>query len=87
MLLYYPNHLDIFKKHIHNADFLSISNEKYNVYLKEIAEIIGIEKNLTTHVGRKTFGFMALNVWNLPIETVSLMLGTFQYKNDSTALC
>ncbi len=33
-----------------------ISNEKYNVYLKEVAFIVGIEKHLTTHVGRKTFG-------------------------------
>ena len=40
-----------------------ISNAKYNLYLKEVAEVVGIQKHLTTHVGRKTFGFMALNEW------------------------
>lgn len=52
-----------------------ISNAKYNLYLKEVAEVVGIDKRITTHVARKTFGFMALNEWNIPIETVSRMLG------------
>jgi len=29
-----------------------ISNGKYNAYLKEIAVIVSIEKNLTTHVAK-----------------------------------
>ncbi|WP_369686021.1 hypothetical protein [Mariniflexile sp. AS56] len=33
---------------------------KYNSYLKEIAEIIGIEKNLTTHMARRTFASTVL---------------------------
>lgn len=51
-----------------------ITNQKYNAYLKEVAEITGIEKNLTTHVGRKTCGMLLLNN-DVPIETVSRVLG------------
>lgn len=51
-----------------------ITNQKYNAYLKEIAEIVGIEKHLTTHVGRKTCGMLLLNQ-DVPIETVSRILG------------
>jgi len=32
-----------------------LSNQKYNSYLKEIADICGISKNLTTHTARHTF--------------------------------
>jgi site-specific recombinase XerD len=51
-----------------------ISNGKYNAYLKEVAEVVGIEKHLTTHVGRKTCGTLLLNR-GVPIETVSRILG------------
>lgn len=54
--------------------FPQISNQKYNSYLKEIAEICGIEKRLTTHVGRKTFGMLALNS-RFSVEAVAAMLG------------
>ena len=36
--------------------FPRIDNQVMNRYLKEIAEIAGIDKNLTTHVARHTFG-------------------------------
>ena len=37
---------------------------------------MGIQKDkIVTHLGRKTFGYLALNVWKIPIETVSAMLG------------
>ena len=32
-----------------------ISNQKLNAYLKEIADVCGIEKNLTFHIARHTF--------------------------------
>ncbi len=32
-----------------------LSNQKYNSYLKELADICGISKNLTTHTARHTF--------------------------------
>ena len=51
-----------------------ISNQKYNEYIKEVAEIVGIEKNLTTHTARKTFGMIKLNE-GFSIESVSRMMG------------
>lgn len=51
-----------------------ITNQKYNSYLKEIGEIQGYNITLTTHIGRKTFGTIALNK-GYSIESVSKMLG------------
>ncbi len=50
------------------------SNAIYNKLLKEIAAIIGFHQNLTTHVGRKTFGMTMLNN-GISLEVVSKMLG------------
>ncbi|WP_317165357.1 tyrosine-type recombinase/integrase [Chryseobacterium fistulae] len=52
-----------------------ISNQKFNSYLKEIAEIIGIQKNLTHHIARKTFTTNVLLYNDVPIEIVSELLG------------
>jgi integrase/recombinase XerD len=60
-----------------------ISNQKYNAYLKEIGEILGIETKLTTHIGRKTFGTIALNN-GYSIESVSRMLGHSNIKTTQT---
>ncbi len=53
----------------------TISNQKMNSYLKEIAEIVGIKKNLTHHTARKTFASTILLYNNIPIEIVSKLLG------------
>ena len=45
-----------------------------NSYLKEIADVCGINKNLTYHLARHTFATMSLSK-GVPIETVSKMLG------------
>lgn len=50
-------------------------NSKMNSYMKEIADLCGINKPLTTHTARKTFGMLMHNEYNVPIETVSRMLG------------
>lgn len=52
-----------------------LSNQKYNAYLKEIATICGITKNLTTHTARHTFGTTVTLSNGVPIESVSKMLG------------
>lgn len=52
-----------------------ISNQKFNSYLKEIAEIVGIEKNLTHHIARKTFATTILLYNDVPMEIVSELLG------------
>lgn len=51
-----------------------ISNQKYNAYIKEVVEITGIKKELTTHAGRKTCGSILLNE-GVSIEVVSRILG------------
>ena len=52
-----------------------ISNQRLNAYLKEIAEIVGIEKNLTHHLARKTFASTILLYNDIPMEIVSELLG------------
>lgn len=50
------------------------SNQKMNEYLKEISNLCGINKKLTTHCGRHTFGTIMLTK-GVSIESVSKMLG------------
>lgn len=52
-----------------------ISNQKLNSYLKEIADVCGIELNLTFHLARHTFATTTTLAKGIPIETVSKMLG------------
>ena len=51
------------------------SNQKMNEYLKELAGICGINKNLSMHVARHTFATTVTLSNGVPIETVSKMLG------------
>ena len=55
--------------------FPSLSNQKVNSYLKEIADVCEIKKNLTFHVARHTFATTVTLSNGVPIETVSKMLG------------
>ncbi|WP_054560278.1 site-specific integrase [Croceitalea dokdonensis] len=52
-----------------------ITNEKLNLYLKEIADAVGIRKNLTFHMARHTFATTVTLSNGVPIETVSKLLG------------
>ena len=52
-----------------------ISNQRFNSYLKEIAEIVGIKKKLSHHVARKTFASTVLLYNDVPMEIVSELLG------------
>ncbi|MFR2351609.1 MAG: site-specific integrase [Bacteroides ovatus] len=49
-------------------------NQLMNSYLKEIADMCGITKKLTTHVGRHTFACIAL-ANKVSMETIARMLG------------
>ena len=51
------------------------SNQKMNAYLKEIADVCGIKKELTFHIARHTFATTVTLSNGVPIETVSKMLG------------
>ncbi|MCD9017501.1 site-specific integrase [Parachryseolinea silvisoli] len=55
--------------------FAALSNQKLNSYLKEIADLCGIKKNLTFHLARHTFATTVTLTNGVPIETVSKMLG------------
>lgn len=52
-----------------------ISNQKFNSYIKEICEIVGIEKKISHHIGRKTFATTVLLYNDVPMEIVSELLG------------
>jgi len=52
-----------------------LSNQKMNSYLKEIADVCGINKNLTFHAARHTFATTVTLSNGVPIESVSKMLG------------
>lgn len=71
--------LNNYKEHIEviNGPVLLpvLSNQKSNAYLKEIADLCGINKNLTTHLARHTFATTITLSNGVPIESVSKMLG------------
>lgn len=52
-----------------------LSNQKMNAYLKEIADLCGVNKLLTFHIARHTFATTVTLSNGVPIETVSKMLG------------
>jgi len=52
-----------------------LSNQKQNRYLKDIARLCNIKKNLTMHVARFSFATSVTLTNNVPIESVSAMLG------------
>lgn len=58
-----------------------LSNQKMNSYLKEIADLCGIQKELTFHIARHTFATTVTLSNGIPIESVSKMLG---HKNLKT---
>ena len=52
-----------------------LTNQKMNAYLKEIADLCGINKELTFHIARHTFATTVTLTNGVPIESVSKMLG------------
>lgn len=52
-----------------------LTNQRMNSYLKELADICGIKKELTFHCARHTFATTVTLTNGVPIETVSSMLG------------
>lgn len=51
------------------------SNQRYNGFLKELAIICGINRELNTHLARHTFADIMLNIMEFTLEEVSKMLG------------
>ncbi len=71
--------IDQYKNHPRSENkgtvFPNISNQKLNSYLKEIADLCEIDKNLTFHLARHTFATTVTLTNGVPIESVSKMLG------------
>ena len=71
--------IEKYKKHpdqINNGKLLPVlSNQKMNAYLKEIAGLCKINKNLTFHLALHTFTTTITLSNGVPIESVSKMLG------------
>lgn len=72
-----PPILKIITKYQFDGDYLlpKISNQKMNAYLKEIADCLGLTKNLTWYVARHTFATTITLGNGIKIENVSAMLG------------
>ncbi len=51
-----------------------ISNQSYNMYLKNIGELIGSKNDITTHMARRTFA-TSMNNKGVSTEVVALCLG------------
>ena len=64
--------LDILHKY--NGELPIISNAKYNVYLKVVAQSSGIDKPLSTHWARHTGATLLLNE-GIPMQVVSKICG------------
>lgn len=71
--------LDKYKNHPQCVNEMSLlpvlSNQKMNSYLKEIADVCGITKELTFHIARHTFATTVTLTNGVSIESVSKMLG------------
>ena len=72
--------LNIIKKYDNdlenNSGLLPVyTNQRLNVYLKEITARLGIKKNITFHSARHTFATTVTLSNGVPIETVSKLLG------------
>ena len=52
-----------------------ISNQQFNSFLKEITAVLDINKRITHHTARKTFASTVLLYNDIPMETVSELLG------------
>ncbi|WP_320168125.1 site-specific integrase [Mangrovibacterium marinum] len=68
----YENHPEVIKE---GMLLPVISNQKMNAYLKEIADLCGIQKSISTHTARHTFATTVTLENNIPLEVVSKSLG------------
>ena len=78
----FPISENIIKKYASHAEVIITgkllpvpSNQKMNAYLKEVATICGIDKDLHTHLARHTYATTVTLSNGIPMETVSKLLG------------
>lgn len=77
-----PKAIELIEKYANNVKCQAegsvlpkMSNQKLNGYLKEIADVSSIKKNITFHLARHTFATTVTLSNGVPIESVSKMLG------------
>lgn len=77
-----PTAMTLIERYKHNLTcdvtgtiFPVCSNQKMNSYLKEIADVCGIKKQITFHIARHTFATTVTMLNGVPIESISKMLG------------
>lgn len=71
-ILIMPRAMEILKKYGNRLPVMS--NQQYNMRLKVVADAAGIDKKLTSHMGRHTYATLALNN-GVKIEVLARMLG------------
>jgi site-specific recombinase XerD len=81
-LILLPEALKIVQKYnpnIQNKDLVALlpvkSNQKYNVNLKTLQSLAGIETKMSSHLGRHVFATTIALSNGMPLETVSKILG------------
>ena len=67
-----PMGVEVLKRH--NYQLRIITNQKYNLFLKTLQTLAGIQTTLTTHLARKTFCCLLLNK-GVSINTVAKCAG------------
>lgn len=67
-----PKFISILKKYYNKIP--KLSNQKLNSYLKEVGDLSGVQKNLHTHLARKTYGHMLVDA-GVPMEVIAKTLG------------
>lgn len=72
IVLILPKAKEILEKY--NYQLPHYSNQQYNARLKDLANEAGVDKKISSHYGRISFGFMALNQ-GVRIEVVSKAMG------------
>lgn len=55
--------------------FPALYEQKYNLKLKQLANMAGIQKNISSHVARHTFATTVRSTIGMPIEVTSKLLG------------
>lgn len=61
--------------HLYKGNLPLVSLQKFNLYLKELMEVVGINKEVSSLTARHSYACFLLNTLKLPEEIVSKMLG------------
>lgn len=76
--------IDVYKDYQGKIPY--ISPQKYNKYLKELMEMAGIKKHITTKCGRTTYACYLYNTLHIDIPIISKMMGHHSVKQTEEYL-